>query len=90
MTEQTAPFGSPEWNRQMQEGVERTGRVLGEALGQMQRTFAAQGAMGWSYRGDIDATKTALTAMTPDQLREVSAAASLLATLADEELTSRG
>ncbi|MEV4287378.1 hypothetical protein AB0K40_17880 [Nonomuraea bangladeshensis] len=86
------PFGSPEWAqqlRQFQEGFERASRQLGEALGQTQRIFAAQAAMGWAYRGDIDGTRTALKRISPEQLRELSAAASMLAALADEELSSR-
>jgi hypothetical protein len=88
-TEQPPPFGSPEWNRQVQEGFERAGQELGKALSQMQRTLAAQGAMGWAYRGELDAARAALKAMSPDQLREMSAAAALLASLADEELSTR-
>lgn len=91
MTEQP-PFSSPEWAqqlRQFQEGFERASRQLGEALGQTQRIFAAQGAMGWAYRGDLDQTRQALARMSPEQLRELSAAASMLAGLADEELSTR-
>jgi hypothetical protein len=75
----------PEWARNLQKaaaeaqkGFEHAGRILG-----------AQAAMGWAYRGDLHATRTALAAMTPEQLREVSAAATMLAALADEELGSR-
>jgi hypothetical protein len=44
--------------------------------------------MGWAYRGDLDQTRTALADMEPEQ-RELSAAASMLAALADEELATR-
>lgn len=85
----TPQFGSYEWARQAQEGFERASRQLGEALGQVQRTFAAQGAMGWAYRGDLDQARATLAAMSPEQLRELSAAAAALASLADEELAGR-
>ncbi|MGW4958013.1 hypothetical protein ACWEPL_12375 [Nonomuraea sp. NPDC004186] len=81
----TPPFGSPEW----QENFERSMRQLGETLGQVGRTFAAQGAMGWMYRGEVSQARAGLAAMSPEQLREVSAAAAALASLADEELSGR-
>lgn len=82
-------FGSPEWQRQFSEAMGRAGRAINEAFGQSGRILAAQGAMGWAYRGDLDGTRNALKTMQPEQLREVSAAASMLAALADEELSSR-
>lgn len=78
-------FGSPEWGEQVKEAFGK----IGEAFGQMHHVLAAQGAMGWAYRGDLDQTRAALAGMQPEQLREVSAAASMLAALADEELTTR-
>lgn len=78
------PFG-PEWQRQFVENM----RKAGEALGHAQHVLSAQAAMGWAYRGDLAAARTALTGMSPDQLRELSAAASMLAAIADEELSSR-
>lgn len=78
------PFG-PEWRRQFADSM----RKAGEALGHAQRVFAAQAAMGWAYRGDLAQTKAALAGMSPEQLRELSAAASLLASLTDEEMGSR-
>lgn len=92
MVSEQPQFSSPEWAqqlRQFQEGFERASRQLGEALVQTQRIFTAQGAMGWAYRGDLANARHALKSMSPDQLRELSAAASLLAALADEELSTR-
>jgi hypothetical protein len=85
MTEQPQ-FGNPEWARNFQNAANE----LGKSLAQVGSVFAAQGAMGWAFRGDIDATRNALAAMQPEQLRELSAAASMLAALADEELSTRG
>lgn len=82
-------FGSPEWQRQISEAMGKAGRALNAVFEQPKRTLAAQGAMGWAYRGDLAGTRAALKAMQPDQLREISAAASLLAALADEELSTR-
>lgn len=78
-------FGSPEWARNFNEAA----AGLGKGIEQAGRILAAQGAMGWAYRGDLDGARHALKSMSPDQLQELSAAASLLAALADEELSSR-
>lgn len=83
------PIGSPEWNRQLQESLSDAGRKLGEAFGQAGNILAAQAAMGWAYRGDLDNVRAGLAGMGPEQLRELSAAAAALASLADEELGSR-
>ncbi|MFG3439911.1 hypothetical protein ACGF0J_21910 [Nonomuraea sp. NPDC047897] len=82
-------FGSPEWQQQFQEGIERASRQLGEALNQVPRTLAAQGAVGWAYSGDLDQLRAGLASMKPEQLRELSTAAAALASLADVELASR-
>lgn len=82
-------FGSPEWQRQISEAMGKAGRALNAVFEQPKRILAAQGAMGWAYRGDLDGARTALATMSPDQLRELSAAASMLAGLADEELSRR-
>jgi hypothetical protein len=82
-------FGSPEWQRQVSDAMGKAGRALNAALEQPKRILAAQGAMGWAYRGDLDGTRTALKSMSPDQLQELSAAASMLTALADEELSTR-
>lgn len=78
-------FGSPEWQR----NFEKAAAAVGKSLAQVGHVFAAQGAMGWTYRGDLAGARNALKAMSPDQLQEISAAASMLAALADEELATR-
>lgn len=88
MTEQPQ-FSSPEWPRQFQEAMADAGRKMGEALGHAGNILAAQGAMGWAYRGDLGQTRQALKGMSPEKLRELSAAASMLGALADEELSTR-
>src|SRR5687768_15197979 len=50
-----------------------------ETLRQGNRIMSAQAAMGWAYRGDLDALRDVLAGMEPEQLQEVSAAAALLA-----------
>lgn len=75
----------PEWQR----NLEKAAADLGRSLTQAGNILAAQGAMGWAYRGDLAGARQALATMSPDQLRELSAAASMLAGLADEELSSR-
>lgn len=82
-------FGSPEWQRQFSEAMGRAGHAINKAFEHPKRILAAQGAMGWAYRGDLDGTRQALADMQPEQLRELSAAATMLAGLADEELSSR-
>lgn len=82
-------FGSPEWQRQMSEAMGKAGRALNAVFEQPKRILAAHGAMGWAYRGDLAAARNALKSMSPDQLQELSAAASMLAGLADEELSTR-
>lgn len=78
-------FGSPEWAR----NLHKAAADLGKGLTQAGNVLVAQGAMGWAYRGDLNQARTALAVMTPDQLVEVSAAATLLAALCDEEMSSR-
>jgi hypothetical protein len=79
-------FGSPEWARNLQKAANH----FAKGLAQTGNILAAQGAMGWAYRGDLDAARRALAVMSPERLQELSAAAALLAGLADEELSSRG
>lgn len=74
----------PDWLRDL----EQAAREAQKGLTQVGGVFAAQGAMGWAYRGDIDGARQALASMDPDQLRELSAA-TMLAALADEELSTR-
>jgi hypothetical protein len=57
-------------------------RVAAELAG-MRHTMAAQGAMGCAYRGDLDELRDALEALPAEQLQEISAAAALLASMAD-------
>jgi len=75
----------PEWARNLQQAA----ADLQKGLAQTSNVLAAQAAMGWAYRGDLTGTRTALSGMSPEQLRELSAAASMLAALADEELSTR-
>ncbi|MCK2219715.1 helix-turn-helix transcriptional regulator [Actinomadura sp. ATCC 31491] len=75
----------PDWAAAFQQGIAE----IGKGFEQASRVFAAQGAMGWAYRGDLDQTRKALAGMQPEQLQEISAAATLLAALADEELSTR-
>jgi hypothetical protein len=78
-------FGSPEWARNLHKAADQ----LGKGLAQTGNILAAQTAMGWAYRGDLAAARVALAAMAPEQLHELSAAATMLAALCDEELSSR-
>ncbi|RBQ21577.1 hypothetical protein DP939_02375 [Spongiactinospora rosea] len=65
------------------------GAKLQQGLQQAGNTLTVQGAMGWAYRGDLEKLAAALRGMSTEQLREVSAAAALLASTADEELAGR-
>ncbi|GII57288.1 hypothetical protein Pth03_56770 [Planotetraspora thailandica] len=73
------------WARQLQDAV----GALQEGIAEAGRILAAQGAMFWAYRGDIAQVETTVAGMSPDQLREVSAAAALLGAAADQELGRR-
>ncbi|MFI6485179.1 hypothetical protein ACIBH1_45225 [Nonomuraea sp. NPDC050663] len=53
------------------------------------RTFAAQGAMGWAYRGDVQGLTATLDAMDAELLTELSAAAQLLGSEADQALARK-
>ncbi|MFI7449562.1 helix-turn-helix domain-containing protein [Nonomuraea sp. NPDC049714] len=83
----TEPLGDepPQWARDLQE----TAASLQHNITRAGHILAAQGAMGWAYRGDLDQLQHALAAMGAEQLRELSAAATLLASVADEEMSSR-
>lgn len=63
-------------------------REFSKGLTQAQRTMQASGAMGLTYRGDLDGLRAALAALPPDQVREISTAAALLTSTADEVLSS--
>jgi transcriptional regulator with XRE-family HTH domain len=75
----------PQWARDLQE----TAASLQKNIVRAGHILAAQGAMGWAYRGDLDQLQHALAAMGAEQLRELSSAASLLASVADEEMSTR-
>lgn len=73
-----------------EEAFRKAGQELGKAFGQMQAVLAAQGAMGWAYRGDLERLRVALEALPVGQVREISAAAALLTSTADDVLTGGG
>ncbi|MEV8439134.1 hypothetical protein AB0425_17305 [Actinosynnema sp. NPDC051121] len=54
-------------------GLEHTGHIL-----------AVQGAMGWAYKGNLEQARRVLDKLPVEKLHEVSAAAALLSSLADE------
>lgn len=76
----------PDWARKLEEAS----RELQKGLAQAGNILAAQAAMGWAYRGQIENVRAGLKGMGPAQLRELSAASAMLASLADEELSGRG
>ncbi|MFI6509179.1 hypothetical protein ACIBCT_16355 [Streptosporangium sp. NPDC050855] len=79
----------PDWekiSRQFEEGMAQ----FAKASAQAGHVLAVQGAMGWAYRGDLEKTREVLAEMSPEQVAEVSAAASLLGSVCDEELLRRG
>lgn len=84
MMSEQPQFGSPDWTA-FNENLARLHDTIRHANG----ILAGQAALGWAYRGDLERAGGALAKMDPDQLRELSAAAALLASLADEELSSR-
>jgi hypothetical protein len=79
------PDQEQQWARQLQEAV----AALHEGIAEAGRILAAQGAMFWAYRGDLAQVEATVAGMSPDQLREVSAAAALLGAAADDELGRR-
>jgi hypothetical protein len=70
-----------------EEVFRKAGAEFGKTLGQMQAILAAQGAMGWAYRGDLATLRATLAVLPAGQVREISAAAALLASTADDVLT---
>lgn len=76
----------PEWAQQLRAGV----AGFTEALAHVGHIARAQGAMGWLYRGDIEAAGKTLDGLPADVLHQVSAAAQALSTLADERLAQAG
>ncbi|MFD1546990.1 hypothetical protein [Nonomuraea guangzhouensis] len=75
----------PNWASEFNEGLARLYGTMRHANG----ILVGQAALGWAYRGDLERAGDSLAKMDPDQLRELSAAAALLASLADEELSTR-
>ncbi|GAA1281246.1 hypothetical protein [Saccharothrix xinjiangensis] len=57
---------------------------LDEALAKVRLVAGAQGSMGWMVRGDLAKARETLEKLSAEQLREVSAAAAALSSLADE------
>lgn len=64
-------------------------REMNAAFAQVGNVLRAQGAFGWMYRGDLEQARETLDTLPADVLRQVSAAASVLSTLADELLAER-
>ncbi|MFI6513591.1 hypothetical protein ACIBCT_38810 [Streptosporangium sp. NPDC050855] len=62
---------------------------LKDAATHATHTLVAQAAMGWMYRGDLEAARREVAKLPADQLPGLSAAAAALAALADEEMTRR-
>ena len=62
---------------------------LGEIIQDAGHHLSVQAAMGWAMRGDLDNARNALRGLPPDTLREVSAAAAALTSLADEVLAEK-
>ncbi|MFB4275760.1 helix-turn-helix domain-containing protein [Nonomuraea sp. MTCD27] len=76
-------------NIDLAEGLRLAGITEPRGVAQAEHVEAARQAMEHAYRGDLTGTLQALATMQPEQLRELSAAASMLAALADEELSTR-
>ncbi|GAA2890323.1 hypothetical protein [Nonomuraea rubra] len=84
-------FGSPEEReRQFTERMREIGRQMDESASWDSNLSSALGsALPLVYQRDIATARAILARLNPDQLRAVSAAASTLAGLADEELSAR-
>lgn len=76
----------PRWLKEFTEACERAGDELGKAVHQAGHILSAQGALGWMMRGDLENARLVIRELPPDTLRELSAAATALAALADESL----
>lgn len=74
----------PDWAENLKKAVGRFAEDLGKAVEDAAPIFAAQGAMGWMMKGDMEQARSALAKLPADKLREVSAAAFALSSLADE------
>ncbi|GAA1024080.1 hypothetical protein Aple_095260 [Acrocarpospora pleiomorpha] len=71
------------------QALREAAKRLGQSAGHAAHIFHAQAAMGWVYRGDLDRLHEVLERMTPDQLQELSTAAALLGSAADEALREK-
>ncbi|WP_433426322.1 hypothetical protein ACQP1V_43305 (plasmid) [Microtetraspora malaysiensis] len=78
----------PDWDKVTKQIGEAAGKAA-EAFKQVGRTLAAQSAMGWAYRGDLQQLQATLGAMTPEHVAELSSAAALLTSACDEDLRRR-
>lgn len=70
----------PDWVRDFRTGMQ--GFV--DQLTHASHIAAAQAAMGWLYRSDLNRARDTLTKLPTDALQQVSVAATTLANLADE------
>ncbi len=66
------------------DGLKKVLGEFGKAMEQAGHVFAAQGAFGWMFRGDLEQARKTLEGLPADKLQEVSMAAAALASLADE------
>jgi hypothetical protein len=79
-----ATDGQPEWAKSLSERAGELAAGFAHALEQVGHIMAAQGAMGWMFRGDLDAARKSLMGLPVEQLQTVSVTASALASVADE------
>ena len=87
----------PEWARNLEKVaiaaarefgavIERAGRTLGKTVEQAGRTANAQAAMSAAYQADLEGLEKVLRALTPEQGRDISAAAAVVTATADQVL----
>jgi hypothetical protein len=79
------PDHEQQWARQLHD----VANTLQEGFAQAGRVFSTQHAMGWAFRGTVERVEDVVGSMSPDHLRQVSAAAALLGDAADQELGRR-
>nr|WP_062336160.1 hypothetical protein [Herbidospora sakaeratensis] len=63
---------------------------ISESLARLSHVLEAQAAMNWAYRGNLERLQITLARMTPEQLRELSTAAAMLSSAADDVLAEKG
>jgi len=73
----------------LRENLEKIGQNVSRSLEDASRIAAAQGAMGWMMRGDLEKARAVLSALSGDRLSEISATAAALAALADEMIEAQ-